>query len=100
MNWLAENALPIWVGGAVALTMAFIVYLQTRTNGALLGIVAVIVVTAALAAGRADAGNAARGGRADAVRAGRHGRSERCAGRARLSRADGRTLSFATTSKR
>lgn len=48
MNWLAENALPIWMGGAVALTMAFIVYWQTRANGALLGILGVIVVTAAL----------------------------------------------------
>lgn len=50
MNWLAENALPIWVGGAVALTMAIIVYLQTRTNKALLGIGVVVAVTAALLA--------------------------------------------------
>jgi hypothetical protein len=48
MSWLAENALPIWACGAVALTMAVIVYLQTRTNGALLGIVAVLGVTASL----------------------------------------------------
>jgi hypothetical protein len=48
MNWLAENALPIWMGGAVALTMAFIVYWQTGANGALLGILGVIVATAAL----------------------------------------------------
>lgn len=48
MSWLAENALPIWMGGAVALTMAFIVYWQTRTNGALLGILGVIVATAVL----------------------------------------------------
>ncbi len=48
MNWLAENALPIWMGGAVALTMALIVFHQTRTNGALLGILGVIVITAAL----------------------------------------------------
>jgi hypothetical protein len=48
MNWLAENALPIWMCGAVALTMAFIVYWQTRANGALLGILGVIVATAAL----------------------------------------------------
>ena len=50
MNWLAENALPIWVAGAVAATMALVVYLQTRTNGALLSIVAVIAITAALLA--------------------------------------------------
>ena len=48
MNWLAENALPVWMGGAIALTMAFIVYYQTRTNGAVIGIVCVILVTAAL----------------------------------------------------
>jgi hypothetical protein len=50
MNWLAENALPIWVGGAIALTMAFIVYLQTRTNRALVGVLVVVAVTSALLA--------------------------------------------------
>ena len=48
MTWLAENSLPIWMGGAIALTMAFIVFVQTRANGALLGILGVIAVTAAL----------------------------------------------------
>jgi hypothetical protein len=48
MNWLAENALPIWMGGAVAFTMALIVFYQTRTNGALFGVLGVIVVTATL----------------------------------------------------
>ncbi|MCI0334496.1 MAG: hypothetical protein L0228_14865 [Planctomycetes bacterium] len=48
MNWLAENALPIWVCGAVALTMALVVYLQIRTSGALLTVVVVIMVTSAL----------------------------------------------------
>lgn len=48
MNWLAENALPIWACGAVALTMALIIYFQTRTNGALLAVVAVLVATGAL----------------------------------------------------
>lgn len=48
MNWLAENALPIWVGGAVALTMAVVVYLQTRTNGAMAAIGAVVAITAAI----------------------------------------------------
>jgi hypothetical protein len=46
MNWLAENALPIWAGGAVALTMALIIYFQTRTNGALLGILGVLGIAA------------------------------------------------------
>ena len=52
MNWLAENALPIWVGGAVALTMALVVYLQTRTQRvrcrrsvAVVAIVAALLVT-------------------------------------------------------
>ncbi len=48
MNWLAENALPIWMGGAVVLTMALIVYFQTRTNGALFGVLGVIAVVAGL----------------------------------------------------
>lgn len=50
MNWLAENALPFWVCGAVALTMAMIVYVQTRENQALAGVAVVIAVTAALLA--------------------------------------------------
>jgi hypothetical protein len=50
MSWLAENALPIWVCGAIALTMAAIVFLQTRENKALAGVVVVIAVTAALLA--------------------------------------------------
>jgi hypothetical protein len=48
MNWLAENALPIWACGAIALTMAFIVFVQTRSNGALLSIAVVIVIAAGL----------------------------------------------------
>jgi len=48
MNWLAENALPIWAVGAIALTMAVIVYLQTRTNGALVAVGVVIATTALL----------------------------------------------------
>jgi len=50
INWLAENALPIWMGGAVALTTALVVYLQTRTNKALLGMGGIVAVTAALLA--------------------------------------------------
>jgi hypothetical protein len=48
MNWLAENALPIWMGGAVALTMASIIYFQTRAKGAAIGIVGVLTITASL----------------------------------------------------
>jgi hypothetical protein len=48
MTWLAENSLVIWMLGAVALTMALVVYFQTRTNGALYGILGVILATAAL----------------------------------------------------
>jgi hypothetical protein len=48
MTWLAENSLVIWMLGAVALTMALVVYFQTRTNGALYGVLGVIVATAVL----------------------------------------------------
>ena len=48
MTWLAENTLPIWMFGAVALTTAVIIYFQTRTSGGLLGMLGVILVTAAL----------------------------------------------------
>jgi hypothetical protein len=50
MNWLAENSLPIWCGGAVALTLALVAYFHTRSTAALGSIVAVCVVTAALLA--------------------------------------------------
>jgi hypothetical protein len=42
MNYLAENALPIWAAGAVAVTLALIVYLQTRTMGAFLAILVIL----------------------------------------------------------
>jgi hypothetical protein len=48
MNWLAENALTLLMVGAVALAMAVFVFFQTRTNGALYGVLGVILVTAAL----------------------------------------------------
>jgi hypothetical protein len=48
MRWLAENALPIWIGGAIALTMAGVVYFQTRSKGALYGILGVLGITGAL----------------------------------------------------
>src|ERR1700760_752950 len=48
MRWLAENALPIWVGGAIALTLAGVVYFQTRSKQAFYSILAVVAITAAL----------------------------------------------------
>jgi hypothetical protein len=48
MNWLAENALAIVILGAIALTMALIVYTQTRSNGSLFAVVGVVLVTLAL----------------------------------------------------
>src|SRR3954452_11125996 len=48
MNWLAENTLTIFMIGAVALAMAVFVYFQTRTNGALYGVLGVILLTAVL----------------------------------------------------
>ena len=49
MNWLAENALAILMIGAVALAMAVFVYSQTRTNGALYGVLGVLLLTTILA---------------------------------------------------
>jgi hypothetical protein len=48
MNYLAENALPIWAAGAVVLTMALIAYLQLRNTGAFLAIVVILAVFGAL----------------------------------------------------
>jgi len=48
MNWLAENALPIWVVGAIALAMAFIVFVQTRASGALVAMIVIAAITAGL----------------------------------------------------
>jgi hypothetical protein len=50
MTWLAENALPIWMMGAVAMTMAFIVFFQVRSRGAMWGVVGVAATVAALLA--------------------------------------------------
>ncbi|MCC7474022.1 MAG: hypothetical protein IT425_01395 [Pirellulales bacterium] len=50
MTWLAENSLPIWMAGALALTMAGIVYFQTRSRGSFYAVLGVIAVTAALLA--------------------------------------------------
>jgi hypothetical protein len=48
IEYLAEKSLPIWMGGAVAFTMALVVYLQTRGNTALLSMVAVVALVATL----------------------------------------------------
>jgi hypothetical protein len=48
IQYLAENSLPIWMGGAVAFTMALVVYLQTRGNTALLSMGAVVAIAATL----------------------------------------------------
>ena len=48
MTWLAENALPIWMFGAVALTMAFIAFFQLRSRGAMLGVAGVAAATVAI----------------------------------------------------
>jgi hypothetical protein len=49
MNWLAENTLSILMIGAVALAMAVFVYFQTRANGALYGVLGVVLFAVALA---------------------------------------------------
>jgi hypothetical protein len=48
IQYLAENSLPIWMGGAVAFTMALVAYLQTRGTTALLSMVAVLAIAATL----------------------------------------------------
>lgn len=48
MNWFAEDPLPIWLFGALALTCAAIVYLQTRKNWALLGVIGVLAIVGLL----------------------------------------------------
>ena len=48
MSYLAENALPIWVGGAVLLTLAAVVYFQARTTASLVAMLVVVLLTAAL----------------------------------------------------
>lgn len=50
MNYLSENPLPIWVTGAVLLTMAGVVYWQLRSGAALLAMAVVAAATGALLA--------------------------------------------------
>ena len=84
MNWLAENALPIWIGGAIALTMALIVYFQLGTRGSQLGVAAVLLITAIASASKPADRNTARSRRTHALRPCSNDRSQRCAGRAEL----------------
>ena len=53
MNYLAENSLPIWVAGAVLLTMAGVVYWQSRSGAALAAMIAVAAITGLLLVVRA-----------------------------------------------
>jgi hypothetical protein len=48
MSYLAENALPIWAAGAVAATLALIVYLQTRTTASFLAILVILATAGVL----------------------------------------------------
>jgi hypothetical protein len=50
MNYLAENSLPIWVAGAVLLTMAGVVYWQLRSGAALAAMAVIAAATGALLA--------------------------------------------------
>ena len=79
MNYLAENSLPIWVAGAVLLTMAAVVYSNCAATRSLLAMAAIVAVDAARSWPSVRR-NAARGSGADALRNGRRRGSERCAG--------------------
>jgi hypothetical protein len=48
VNYLAENAVPIWAGGAVLLTFALVLYLQTRGRAALVAMLIVVLATGGL----------------------------------------------------
>jgi hypothetical protein len=48
MNYLAENALPIWVAGAVLLTAAGVFYWQSRSGAALAAMLAVAAIAGLL----------------------------------------------------
>jgi hypothetical protein len=48
VSYLAENAAAIWIGGAVLVTLAVIVYVQVRSTAAFVGIFAAVLLTIAL----------------------------------------------------
>jgi hypothetical protein len=50
MTWLAEHALPIWIGGGVLLFLAWVTYLNLRTTKSLLLMPAAVALTAGLLA--------------------------------------------------
>lgn len=47
-EYFAENSLPIWMGGAVAFTLALVAFLQTRGQTALLAMAAIVALVAVL----------------------------------------------------
>jgi hypothetical protein len=48
VNFLAENSLPIWLGGAVLFTLAVVIYFQLRSTASLVAMLVVVLLTAAL----------------------------------------------------
>jgi hypothetical protein len=50
LNYLGENAVPIWAGGAVLATMALVVYFQSRANAALVALLIIVALTGGLLA--------------------------------------------------
>ncbi len=48
MSWIAENALMIWVIGAIALSLAGVIYWETRSPKAQAAIGIIVLITAAL----------------------------------------------------
>jgi len=48
VNWLFENALPIWVGGTVLVILALVICAQLRTLKSLLAVVAVVLCVVGL----------------------------------------------------
>jgi hypothetical protein len=48
VNYVAENAVPIWAGGAVLATMALVVYCQSRANAALVALLIIAALTGGL----------------------------------------------------
>jgi hypothetical protein len=48
MNFLAENAIVIWMAGAVLVTMCGIVYVQTRAGKALVAMLIAVLATGSL----------------------------------------------------
>ena len=84
INYLAENAIVIWMCGAVLVTMCGIVYYQTKAGTALLAMLVAVLTTASLLVAERLDRNAARSGRSYAARTRRHDRSQRPSRRAHV----------------